>query len=217
MFSLIFTSCLQQNESSVENKEVIVDPPIQNSNIEQYDIEEVAEVYQELSVPVNHLSIGPDDSGKDRGLLPPPSHEKREHIKKLLKGLLEGPCPKNADEIFSRIIDGLQRRIEHLSDLLAKASDNNVIEKLKNRIEVLEELEVKLEEKKDECAAGTAECSEKFKEHIEKRIAEVSKVITELESKIAAEQNAVKKEYLERLLERMKSLKAHLEEVLAKC
>ena len=219
LFSLV--SCLQKDEKAANSsvEENLTPPGITPHQLEQYDIEEVASIYQEFAMPVNYVSLLPNtspDKSKE-GILPRPDHKKREEIRNLLKGLLDGPCPKNADEIFDRFIEMVQKRIDHLSELLLKATDPSMIEKIKHRIEVLEELEKKLIEKKEDCANGTANCSDEFQAKIELQITKLDKSIEELEQKILTEQNELFKEHLEKLLERALELKARLQELLAKC
>lgn len=220
VFSLM--SCLENKQevsSSSNVEEKLTQPGITPNELEQYDIEEVASIYQEFAIRVNQLASSSDDSNEelDKGPLPPVDHKRRVGIRNLLKGLLDGPCHKNADVVFDRIMENVQKRIDHLSGLLLKAQNPFDIEKLKRRIEVLEELEKKLIEKKEDCANGTADCSDAFQKHLESKIANLDKAIEALEAKILAEQNPLKKEHLEKILERSQELKARLQELLSKC
>ncbi len=220
--SLVFSGCLptQQRNSSISapttGEEVIVDSgmkPDEKHEIEQFDIEEISEVYYQQIVPVNHFI----NVNQHPGLLPP-SHQKRiDHIKLVLKGLLDGPCPQNADVIFEKLITVIKKRIDDLSIVLVKAVDQQVIEKLRERIEILEELEKKIVEKKEDCANGAASCTDQFKEKIEDLLVDVDILIEDLESQIAEEQSDEKKLELEKSLIRAQSEKIRLQEILSKC
>ena len=92
IFTFLLASCLPQNNSSKAPT-----APLDNTTheIQKYDIEEIAEVYLEFALPI---------SGQGIKELPVPNAEvKRRHLKKLLKDLVEGPCPKNADVLFGKV------------------------------------------------------------------------------------------------------------------
>lgn len=214
-FSLLLNGCVENSqESSGAVEEKIgnsIGPgaglqPEQKHQIEQYDIEEVAGVYNQQ---VEAISVA---------LTPPHNDHKRgEHIRSLLKGLLEGPCLKNSDEILSRVIAILDKRINHLSGLLLKATDPLVIEKIKDRIESLEELEKKLIERKEDCANGVAECSDQIKQKLENLINKLDLLIADLEKKIDLIKDDKKKEHLEKMLNRAQSERTRLQDILSKC
>jgi len=220
LVSVLLSSCLQQQDesSATGNEENLTQPGIVAHELEQYDIEEIASVYQEFSIPVNHIYAATGSTiDQGNGLLPPPDHKKREHIRNLLRGLLEGPCLKHASVVFDRIIESVQKRILFLSSLLIRSTEPLVIEKIKQRIELLEDLEKKLYEKKEDCADGISECTENFKTRLTHNIEELSITILELEKKILDEQDPVKKEHLEKVLEKTSELKTRLQEVLSRC
>lgn len=205
---VITTSCV----NPVQN-DVMTNPSLSNTGddateITLYDIESVADSFDLESR---------SGSGSSSGHVPPIAGRHHHDIIKGLKKLLEGPCLKNSDKIFEALLDEIDKRIQKLSDLLIKESDPDKIEKLQKRIDLLEKLEEEIKLKKEECAKGISNCSDKFKEGIIREISRVEDKIKDLDTKIANEKDPKKKEHLEKLVERLEKVLLKLKDVLAKC
>lgn len=207
--SLILSGCLpdNQNQNSSKSEVVIVEPEIKYE-IEHYDIEEIAVVYYQQVIPINDLSAD---------LLPPDNQEKKDHIKLLLKGLLEGPCGKDSKLIFEKLIFSLKKRIDDISVTLSRATEQAAIDKLRERIEILEELEEKIHQRKEDCVNGLDQCTEGYKQQIADLLVKSEEDIELLEQEILQEQNEYKKLQLEKLLNQMQSEKIRLQEIISKC
>lgn len=203
--------CLQNQESgeSVSVEERIVQPGIK-PELEQFDIEEIAETYYQSEFNFNSNFIVSSSSNVAN------SNVKKEQIRKLLKDLLEGPCPQNT-ELFDRLLELISKRIAQVSNILIRSIEPSVIAKLRERIEMLEELEIKIIEKKEECALGTAECSDNFEARINVIISRLENAISHMEVKLLTEQDPQKRERLERLIERAIEQKSRLQDILSRC
>lgn len=206
---LTMTSCVNPDQSVPFHSQTSLSDDgdlITANDITGYEIEAVASSFE---FDLRSGVVGPQ--------LPPPNAVHHPDILKALKKLLEGPCLKDAEKIFEKLLSEIDLRIKRLSELLQKETDQDKIDKLQKRIEALEELEKEIKLKKDECAQGVSKCSDKFKENLIKEIARLEDKIKELDDKISKEQNEKRKDHLEREVERFSKIKDRLRELLDKC